>query len=341
MTHGLISVIMPVHNSEKRLELSINSILNQTYKNIELLLVNDGSIDASPMICDKYSKFDSRVKVIHQKNAGVSTARNRGIKESKGQFITFVDSDDIIDSNTFEEVMKQQLDESLDIIIFGMRFDYYKEDKLVKSKVLSMEKNMCFYIQNIKDLFFNLYEKNYLTPVWNKIIKASIIKENNIEFEKEMSILEDFKFVLDVLENSQKVCILSYPYYKYYHDILSSSLKRRPNIDYTKNFQILDKKIRAFSEKLLFDKDVDLKKINGLMIRYYLIAIEKLFSSSLKIKDKYTEMKRIIYLKEFQYALDKKNIMGLRLKLRFICFLLKSRNYRIVFLLFYLNDKAR
>ena len=336
MIYPQISVIIPVYNAEKRLELSIDSILSQTYKNIELILINDGSTDSSPKICDKYSELDGRVKVIHQQNTRVSAARNRGIKEAKGKYISFIDSDDLISSETYEEIMKHMLDDSIDIVIFGMVFEYYKENVVVKSRIKSIEQDMCFDVENIKDCFFYLLDKNYLTSACNKVIKTSIIKENKILFEKEMSELEDFKFVLDVLENSQKVCAISYPFYKYYNDLQFLSLKRRPNIDYIKNFQILDKKLRNFSGKFALDKGLESEKINGLIMRYYIIAIEKLFTGSASFKCKYTEMKEIITFKDFEKSLYKAYITGLRLKI--VYYLLKKRKFKTLFLLFSFND---
>lgn len=337
MMKPLISVIIPVFNAEKRLELSIKGVLNQTYENIELILVDDGSTDSSLMICEKYSKYDQRVKVIHQLNARVSAARNRGIQEASGQFIIFMDSDDLIDTNTYEEVMKYMLDDSVDMVIFGVRFEYYKDDVLVKSKTKAIDKDIVFEVNNIKNEFFDLYDKNYLSSVWNKMIKASIIKENRILFENDMSIYEDFKFALDVLEKSQKVWALATPYYRYYNNLKSLSLKRRPNIDYTKNFQILDKRLREFSLK----KGLEFEKINGMIMRYYIIAIEKLFASSASHKEKYNGMKRIILLEEFQNSLHEASFIGQRSRLKIVYYLLKKRRFRTLFLSFYLNDSVK
>ena len=97
-----ISVIVPVYNVEKYLDKCVQSILNQTYENIELVLVDDGSTDGSSKICDKYGNIDSRVKVIHKENGGLSSARNRGIDEAGGKFITFIDSDDYIHHQMLE-----------------------------------------------------------------------------------------------------------------------------------------------------------------------------------------------------------------------------------------------
>lgn len=335
----LISIIMPVFNAEKRIRVSIQSILDQTYRNLELILVDDGSIDASPMICDEFSLIDNRVKVIHQQNMRVSEARNVGIKESKGEFITFVDADDIIDVNTYEKVMGWLSDDTIDMLMFGMQFDYYKNDVIYKSVTRSVDRNLLIEMNEFKDEFFYLYDNNYLSPIWNKVIKAVIVKENNIWFEREMSILEDFKFSLDILEKSKRIFVLSNPFYEYYHNLKIGTLKRRPNIDYIRNFQILDMKLRIFAEKFEFDEGVNAQKINGMIIRYYIIAIEKLFSSSESLKYKYIEMKDIIATEEIKNALSNGYIT--RGRLRIVYYLLEKRKYLILFLLFFCNDILR
>ena len=102
----LISVIVPIYNVEKYLTKCIESIINQTYKNLEIILVDDGSPDKSPIICDEYAKKDNRIKVIHKKNGGLSDARNYGMSLATGEYISFIDSDDYIDEEMYEKHMK-------------------------------------------------------------------------------------------------------------------------------------------------------------------------------------------------------------------------------------------
>lgn len=335
MREALISVIMPVYNAEKRLEMSINSVLNQTYQQLELILIDDGSTDSSAMICDLYARADKRVMVVHQENARVSAARNRGIQLATGEYLSFIDADDTIDPETYAVVMKQFTDRSIDMVIYGMQFDYYKNQKLQKRHIKSIEKNYCFNVKNINAHFSYLSDQNYFLSSCNKVIKSTIIKDNQIVFEKEMSILEDFKFVLDVLEKSKKVCVLDGAWYHYYHDLNASQLKRRPAIDYIRNFQILDKRLREFSQKFEMDKGSEREKINGMILRYYIIAIEKRFTSNDRLKEKYIKMKEIITLNEFQTALKNAAVSGKRLII--VVHLLKKKSFIILFWLFLAN----
>lgn len=138
-----ISVIVPVYNVEKYLDKCVQSILNQTYENIELVLIDDGSTDGSSKICDKYGKIDSRVKVIHKENGGLSSARNRGIDEAVGKFITFIDSDDYIHHQMLEILYEGIIKNKSDISICEYRrFDENEtiEEEDYDKEVISFEK---------------------------------------------------------------------------------------------------------------------------------------------------------------------------------------------------------
>ena len=112
----LISIIIPVYKVEKYLEKCVNSVINQTYKNLEIILIDDGSPDDCPAICDKLSKTDKRIKVIHKTNSGVSASRNEGLKIATGEFVAFVDSDDWIDETMYERLINKQQEQNYDLV---------------------------------------------------------------------------------------------------------------------------------------------------------------------------------------------------------------------------------
>ena len=124
-----ISIIIPVYNVEKYLATCLDSVINQTYKNLEILLIDDGSTDSSGLICEQYSKKDTRIKTIHKKNGGLSDARNVGISYASGDYISFIDSDDFIDINTFTILNQYIKQYNADIITFNY-YDYYNKDKI-------------------------------------------------------------------------------------------------------------------------------------------------------------------------------------------------------------------
>lgn len=336
MKGQLVTIIIPVFNAEKRLEHAIKSVLKQSYKNIELVLVNDGSTDDSLHICLKYAKLDSRIKIISQNNSGVSSARNRGLKESAGDFVMFLDSDDTIDSETISELLPYLYNDESDIAIFGMSFDYYKGDIFKYNKELSFKENMSVSSNEIKKYFFQMYDANYLSSACNKLFNSRIIKENRITFEESMAILEDFKFVLDFMENSKNITLISNVYYHYYNNVSSSKLGRRPDIDYMRNFKILDYKLRQFAKKIDLEDEYSCGKINGMIFRYYITAIEKLFIEDKKYKYKYEQLKQFMLDKDLNYAIKKANPSNIKLKI--IRYLFKTKSTKTLGFIFLINS---
>ena len=169
--YPLISVIIPVYQVEKFLRRCIDSIINQTYRNLEIILINDGSSDNSGKICDEYSTIDFRIKVIHQENKGLSGARNRGVEIAKGEYIAFVDSDDWINNNMYEVLSNKMQDFDLDMVrCAAVETDGNKYEEIHPKK------------QNINKLFigdeiFELYFSEFCCKVvWNALYKAHIVK---------------------------------------------------------------------------------------------------------------------------------------------------------------------
>lgn len=216
----LISVIVPIYNVEKNLPRCLNSILEQTYQNLEIILVDDGSSDHSPQICDSYAQRDSRIKVIHQKNSGPSLARNAGINAANGTFLTFVDSDDYIASNMCEFLYDLILENQADISICGRFFAFENGDleaKDMKNVQLVMDsekaiRNMCTF-------------RYYDTASWCKLYKKSLF--NSIRFPAG-KICEDWYTIYKIFDKANKIVYDSTPLYYYYQR--ENSISRSRNI---------------------------------------------------------------------------------------------------------------
>lgn len=231
----LISVIVPVYNVENYLEHCIESIVFQTYKNLEIILVDDGSIDRSGFICDCWKNKDSRIKVIHKKNGGLASARNEGIKISKGKYISFIDSDDYIELN-FYKTMIDGIDDA-DIAICGLRL-VNEKNQLIKTIELNKEKIEMKNL-DIKKLLL-LINNSTFGYAWNKLYKKDIIIHN--EFENLMP-REDLMFNLSILKNINKISIVgSYSGYNW--------LQRKKSITHTKNLRNVATAI-TISDKLI------------------------------------------------------------------------------------------
>lgn len=191
-----VSFVVPVYNVEKYLENCINSILNQTYKNIELILVNDGSPDNSQKIIDKYKKKDNRIISIIKDNGGVSSARNEGLKNVTGEYIIFVDSDDFIDSNYVSCFLDLIVNNDADLVI---SYNYYDEKNLLPQSNNNIE------IINKNDATYDLYMGKTGVAVWNKIYKKDIIDKYNIKFNTDFWFAEGMTFNIEYFQKCQKI----------------------------------------------------------------------------------------------------------------------------------------
>ena len=186
----------------------IESILSQTYTDIEIVLVDDGSVDKSAEICDRYGFLDSRVKVYHKKNGGVSSARNFGIEKSNGNYIAFIDSDDWIERNYVESFDFENI--YADLYISGALYD-------VNDAVYSFKKYEKTYADNLQDVvktFFSQNLKDNGYP-WGKLFSRKLIIENNIRFNEELTINEDHVFVFDYLSSIRSINVTNYAGYHY------------------------------------------------------------------------------------------------------------------------------
>lgn len=172
----LLSIIIPVYNVSQYLSATLNNVLSQTFTDFELILVDDGSIDGSAEICDKYAQNDSRIIVIHQKNAGVSVARNIGVKKAQGEYIGFVDSDDLIEPNMFETLIDVLEKENADIVQCR-----HNRDPSIKNVIICGEKRELDGKKFIQELFdYNGMEYTNQVSLWSKLYKRRLF--DGIEF---------------------------------------------------------------------------------------------------------------------------------------------------------------
>ncbi len=211
-----ISIIMPVYNSEQYLSKAIESILLQSFRNFELILVNDGSSDKSGDICDQYAAVDERIIVIHQENSGISSARNTGLKIACGEYIAFADNDDEFDVDLLEDNLKLGKKHDADIIKFGV--SYYSISEKEKNKVKIRDVDFKTMSQDeIKTSYIYLKNNNLLVYVWDSLFKKSLIDLNRVNFNSELKFGgEDIHFNLSLLSYINKLVINPKEYYTHY-----------------------------------------------------------------------------------------------------------------------------
>lgn len=285
-SNKLISVIVPIYKAEKCLNRCVDSILAQSYKDFEVLLINDGSPDNCSKICDDYSAQDNRVKVLHKENQGVSAARNDGIRMARGEYIMFVDSDDEIYPDAMKVMIEQMVNEC-DVVI---------------------GKTMCFSelhpkgIQNedLKKQLYDLHgfiketvqtESSIFLVIWSKLFKTDIINKNRLRFDVLMDYGEDTKFMCQYLILCKNIYITSDFVYKYYQ-ATEGSLSSKKRNDFIKPAIMASKVL-----KILYNKEnggieaqnyADKRKFMTM-----LQAIDKTFYHGLCIKEKIRAIKTI------------------------------------------------
>lgn len=272
MNKKTISIIVPVYNVKDYLCRCIDSILKQTYKNLEIILVDDGSNDGSSKICDNYQKKDNRIIVIHKENGGLSDARNAGIKRSTGHFIMFIDSDDYVDKNIVNTLYNNLLSTDSDISICS----YYSVKNGIKSSPNYSKKE---FVVEDKDKFYNLYNEYSGVTVSScmKLYKSEIF--DHLAFSKG-TIHEDEIIILDVLRKAFKVSYLLEPLY--YYEMRDGSITKKFDIRKLDVLPYMDKRIDYF--KSLNDLSlVEMTKYKKLYIK--LLLIEDYYMYKVNNKD--------------------------------------------------------
>lgn len=204
-----VSIIIPIYNTAPWLPKCLESCLAQTYDNIEIVLIEDGSPDNCGEICDSFAEKDARVTVIHQENRGVSAARNAGLERASGELILFVDSDDWIDPDMVKRMVEGQLAGQYDLVICGVR--HFRNEQIVLEK--SPAKKEALSRIDVISCLLDHRNLRYFTGPWVKLCKKSIIEKFDLNFDTSLKASEDFLFVLDYLEHTGSCLYLNKAFY--------------------------------------------------------------------------------------------------------------------------------
>ena len=219
------SVLIPVYNTEKYLEKCLQSVLNQTYQNFEIVIVDDGSTDSSSLICDKYcDNYPDKVKVIHKENQGLISTRRVGIDNAKGDFCIFVDSDDYIKENLLSELNRVLTeDATIDLLIYS--FNYVQNDKIVKQFHRIEQDGTVWDDSNKKEVIEKLLYSNDVTPIWIKAVKTSLLKSDTTDYKQfyKKNMAEDYLQSLFLITYAKKIVYYYLPLYCYNYNDTSIS----------------------------------------------------------------------------------------------------------------------
>lgn len=230
MHKPLISITIPIYNAEKFLHRSIECLINQTFRNIEIILVDDGSTDKSGLICDKYASKDKRIRVIHKENGGSASARQAGLVISTGIYYTVCDADDWVELDMYEELYKKAIEEDADIVLSDY-YNNYPDGKQTRS----CDYTFTSQSQYIHDLMMHKASVN----TWCKLFKLSTIRELGIDYTQGINQGEDSLFLFKLLRTPLKICSINKAFYHYQRDISGNSYTNNITVGSVKQIEYI------------------------------------------------------------------------------------------------------
>ncbi|AMB94515.1 glycosyltransferase family 2 protein [Aerococcus sanguinicola] len=302
----LVSIIIAAYNEEKNIARMLDCIMNQSYNELEVIIIDDGSTDTTSTICKKYAEKDSRFHYHYKENGGVAAARNLGLKLMTGNLVTFLDGDDYIENNFIEKLFEPfQNEKNIDLTICS----YYQNDKLIRF-------NEC--IENKEQVLLDIIRPNgskgYL---WNKLFSTQIIRERKIKFNEKIKVTSDLPFVVEYVLNCTRIQYLSKPLIHY--SINDGSISNNLN-----NKKILT---QIYSSQLCIDL-LKRAKMDISIVQKYIESYFRMLTGTILKKKFKTTLDDLIYLKESLYRYEFKNIDHKITRLKF--FLAKNKlNYEI------------
>ena len=325
----LISIIVPIYNVEKYIRRCVDSIINQSYKNIEIILVDDGSLDESGRICDEYQKDDKRIKVIHKKNGGLGFARNSGLDIAAGKYVTFIDGDDYIGLTHIEKMHALITETNSDTCMAGHTKVYSnREEKHL---------NVCsgkVYKSNVKEQILprmcgaNTYGKDYIEmSVCMVLLSNEIIKQNHLRFVSEREyVSEDLVFDFEYYPLSKSVCISDDTDYYYCDNADSLTTKYRSD-----RFESQIKLYKLLSEKAqeigIWEECKERLQNTVLAIARYSVKLEYKFANVNGRKLAYSNVRKICEDSTLKQIFTEYNDKNIKVSSRIVNFLIRKHNY--------------
>lgn len=284
-----ISVVVPVYNVEEYIVDCLESIVHQTYRDIEIILVDDGSTDRSGAICDEYARRDNRITVIHKENGGLVSARKAGVALATGEYTSYVDSDDWIDRDMYEKLLVEMGQEKPDVMAFGYVKEYATFSEIQKEYLYPR----MYYKEERKDIVKQFVKENnyFYTPIvgqtiWSKLIKTEIIKKKQQEVDNRIKVGEDCVSYACILEADTLLMSEEYPYH---YRVRKNSIMHQSNIDEYERYKLLIRYLAAIV------KDEEYLEPLLMQMAYYFLLImdaKRLISSTEKVELLFPDVKK-------------------------------------------------
>ena len=246
-----VSVIVPVYNVEPLLKRCVDSILKQRKKDLEIILVNDGSTDGSGAICDAYAKEDKRIKVIHKENGGLTSAWKAGLKLATSNYVGFVDSDDWIDEDMYERMYQIAEAEQADVVVCGLVFDF-EDSKVPKRSEISNFRSKSYDRKALEELFPTLINDGHffgrtIQPARVTKLYRRILLEQNVQYcSDQVSVGEDMQITFPVLLDTQKLCVVQ-NFYPYHYWINNKSITGKHDSTYVEKVKLITRQLYKIS----------------------------------------------------------------------------------------------
>ena len=333
---------MPVYNSGLYLKTAVDSILSQSLKEIELILVDDGSTDGSSEQCDEYARQDNRVVVIHQKNGGICNARNAALKIAQGEYIGFSDHDDKFEENAFEQTYKIAIEKDADLVKFRKNELIIRGDRIIRTKTSYFETQIMERGDIINDIFY-LKDVNVLNCVWDGLFKKQLF--DNVRFDETYkSGGEDIAIMYDIITKVNRLVLINKIFYHHYirRGFSTSSKFNLNNIESKKrlalHMNVMLAKINVNRDEYPLDYTLYLLKFVFFPVIAILSASECTYSIQKK-KNAVQEMMSSDYTPTYFLKQSIWDVLKKSRKIGLGYFLLKNSLYRLIFLMFSLRVK--
>lgn len=299
------SIVIPAYNSEKTLEATIESIFACGFEDYEIILVDDGSIDQTPAICEQFAEKYPNIRSLHQPNKGVSAARNSGLQYAAGEYIWFVDADDQI--RPLPSAAMENCNGQLpDIILFGLEIQSYRKGKYIGTDFQKMQERLYLSANQLGTWFYDLFVHNYLSSSCNKLFRRRLLLEHHIQFDVSLTNYEDLAFSLQALSVSKQITILPDALYiyktDYNHDRTVDRIQKIKNL--AQNTDVIAEAFFCVSQMCGFDCEAEMR-LKSIVFSIYLGLFEvKMQTTALRgIQKQCEDFSVDLFLKECEDAL--------------------------------------
>lgn len=346
MSQPKVSIIVPVYNAEKYLDRCISSLRNQTLEDIEIILVDDSSTDASLKLCKKYAEEDPRIKVIHKVNEGAGMARNAALEIASGEYIGFADSDDFVEKDMFKTLYDKAMEHESDLVMSGVLFVdgnmFSKEGECIRKSYFNRDTHFTTE-EDLKKLRLGVVgalpededDSKYGMSIWKNLFKLRIIKENNITFMSEREMLsEDALFMIDYISCIKKATGIKEAFYNYCRN--EDSISKSYKMDrFEKSLVFVDEVQKRF------EKDINPEEYRVYIYRFWqamcrVLCSQEIMNNSCDLKER---LKNVCTHSLTVKALKSYPICKLPLKQRVFAYAMKYKMYFMLKLLVGLRNK--